>query len=136
MGYFRNRRGQAIVEFAIILPVFMLMLFGLANLSMFLHDILTINEMARDIARNESVGITFDEIRENYRNAVFLTNLYQFNPDNGVQVTTAPENAQNPVAGQNVTVTVTATLNIAAGSIWREFLPAAITARLVMRREG
>lgn len=135
MAYFNNRRGIAMIEFAIIIPIFIFMLYGLAYLSMVFHDYLTLSEMTRDIARHESVGITFDKIKANYSKTTFLTDVYLFNPDTDVKVDTQAENSQNPSAGQNVTVTLTAKLNIAKESIWHDMLPSIITASLTMRKE-
>nr|WP_092075029.1 TadE/TadG family type IV pilus assembly protein [Dendrosporobacter quercicolus]NSL49994.1 pilus assembly protein [Dendrosporobacter quercicolus DSM 1736]SDN27840.1 TadE-like protein [Dendrosporobacter quercicolus] len=130
-NYFADRRGQALVEFAIILPIFFLMLYALAYLGMFFHDYLTLNELTRDIARKEAVGISFDDIKQNYRERTFLTSVYSFNPDD-VTVTTEAEEIGG---GQQVTVTLTATVNVAENSFWGEMLPSTISSSLTMRKE-
>lgn len=129
--YLTDRRGQALVEFAIILPIFFLMVYALVYLGMFFHDYLTLNELTRDIARKEAVGISFDDIKQNYRERTFLTGIYTFNPDD-VTVTTDEEEIGG---GQQVTVTLTATVNVAENSFWGEMLPPTISSTLTMRKE-
>lgn len=129
MKRWREQRGQAMVEFAIIVPFFLMLIWGFAYLSMFFHDYLTLSELTRVIARNESVGIAYDPAA--YNNTAFLTNLYTWNPQTGIAVATAADAA----AGMQVTVTLTASLNLAAGSFLADSLPAAITAALTMRKE-
>ncbi|MDU4961763.1 MAG: pilus assembly protein [Sporomusaceae bacterium] len=129
MNSLRDRRGQAMVEFAIIIPFFCTMVWGFAYLSMFFHDYLTLTELTRVIARNESVGIAYDS--NVYKDTTFLTTVYTWNPQTGVAVATTA----NAAAGTQVTVTLTAKLNLAADSIWANSLPAAITAALTMRKE-
>ncbi|MDR7866091.1 MAG: pilus assembly protein [Sporomusaceae bacterium] len=53
--YVRNRRGQAIVEFALVLPVFLLLLVGMMEFGLVLHDYVTVAEAARVGARAASV---------------------------------------------------------------------------------
>lgn len=130
-NYFTDRRGQAFVEFAVILPIFFLMLYALAYLGMFLHDYLALNDLTRDIARKEAVGISFADIKQNYRERTFLTGIYSFNPDD-VTVTT---DAEEIGGGQQVTVTLTATVNVAENSFWGEVLPPTISSSLTMRKE-
>jgi Flp pilus assembly protein TadG len=129
MKHWRDSRGQAMVEFAIIIPFFFIMVYGFAYLSMFFHDYLTLTELTRDIARNESVGIAYNP--DTYSNTALLTNVYRLDWQSGVAVT--PPDA---AAGEQVTVTLTARLNAAAGSFWADTLPATISASLTMRKEG
>jgi Flp pilus assembly protein TadG len=52
----RARRGQALVEFAIVLPVFLLILLGILDFGTLLYSRMTVINAARDGAR---VGITY-----------------------------------------------------------------------------
>lgn len=134
MMYCRSNRGQAMVEFAIIIPFFIFMLYAFSYLGMFFHDYLTLNEMTRDIARHESVGIPFAKIKTNYSNTTFLTNIYTFDPERNVNVVVASEIINGTADGQNVTVTLTASRNVTKNSFW-EVLPASISSSLTMRKE-
>lgn len=129
MNYWRDRRGQAMVEFAIIVPFFLLMMYAFAYLGMFLHDYLTLHQLTRVIARNVSVADGVYQ-PEAYSGTVFLTDVYRWNPQSGVAIV-PPELPP----GQPFTVTVTATRNMADGSFWADQLPPAISASLTMRKE-
>jgi Flp pilus assembly protein TadG len=57
----RPRRGQALVEFALVIPWFALLLFGLIDLGRFVYVSNALNESAREAARVGSVsGFTQD----------------------------------------------------------------------------
>jgi len=132
----KNERGQAIIEFAIIIPFFIFMLYAFAYLAMFFHDYLTLTEMTRDIARRQSVGISIDTIRAHYATQVFLTDFYVFDPNTGIQITTAAEDPKDASAGSAIKVILNATLQVSDGSYWKEVLPATISSSLVMHKEG
>lgn len=133
MTVLRRNKGQAMIEFAIVIPLFFLMLYAFVYLAMFFHDYLTLNELTRDITRKEAVGIPFEDIRENYRNQTFLTSTYRFDPENDVRVITEDEGTGG---GKSVTVTLTANVNVAEESFWRSVLPPRISSSLTMRKEG
>jgi len=125
-----DKRGQAMIEFAIIIPFFALMLYGFAYVGMFFHDYITLTELARDIARRESVGIAYDQTK--YNNTALLTDVYKFNPakDQGVKIVSSTD----ATAGKQITVTLAAQLNM-TNSFWKSILPASISASLTMRKE-
>lgn len=52
----RRERGQTLAEFGLILPVFMLMIFGLVDLARLMQSHVTIQEGARDGARYAVTG--------------------------------------------------------------------------------
>lgn len=130
MMYLRNKRGQAMVEFAIIVPLFFFMLYAFSYLGMFFHDYLTLNEMTRDITRQASVGISLDKIKESYSNKTFLTSVYTvtFDPERDVK------DSEDSSGEKNVTVTLTAARNVTKDSFW-EVLPKTISSSLTMRKE-
>ncbi len=125
-----DKRGQTMIEFAIIIPFFVLMLYGFAYVSMFFHDYITLSELARDIARRESVGIAYDQTK--YNNTALLTDVYKFNPtkDQGVKI----DSETDATAGKQIIVTLTAQLNM-ENAFWKGILPASISASLTMRKE-
>ncbi len=97
---------------------------------MFFHDYITLTELARDIARRESVGIAYDQTK--YNNTALLTDVYKFNPakDQGVKIVSSTD----AIAGKQITVTLAAQLNM-TNSFWKSILPASISASLTMRKE-
>ncbi len=52
----RDRRGVAVLEFALIAPILLLMIGGLFSLSSYLHAKTTIHTYAREAARGVAVG--------------------------------------------------------------------------------
>jgi Flp pilus assembly protein TadG len=50
------RKGQAVVEFAIILPLFLLLLLGIFFLFIYCYNLIALQTMSRDIARAMSVN--------------------------------------------------------------------------------
>jgi Flp pilus assembly protein TadG len=57
---FRHRpgrtRGQALVEFALVLPFFLLLLFGIIDMARFVYDSNSLNEIAREAARQGTIA--------------------------------------------------------------------------------
>lgn len=64
MKCLRNQKGQALVEFAIILPVILLMVMGIVQFGMMLNSYLSITNAAREGARVGIIGSTNTEIRD------------------------------------------------------------------------
>ena len=52
----RRTPGQALVEFALVIPLFLLILFGIVDMSRFVFDSNSLNEAAREAARQGTVG--------------------------------------------------------------------------------
>lgn len=62
MNNIRNNKGQALVEFAIILPILLIILMGIIEFGMMMNSYLTIQNAAREGARLGIVGGTDIEI--------------------------------------------------------------------------
>ena len=56
MNSIKNQKGQSLVEFAIILPILLLLLFGIAEFGIMLNSYLTIQIVPREGARLGIVG--------------------------------------------------------------------------------
>jgi hypothetical protein len=72
MTRFRRRtrtRGQALVEFALVLPIFAMMLFGIIDMARFVSGLNSMNEVAREAARAGSVALRPAECASLTRNA-------------------------------------------------------------------
>lgn len=81
----KRHKGQVIVEFALILPLFLLMLFGIIYSGMMYHDYSTLSNIARASAREAAisgnaleVGQRYSTIENNYKTQFnsLLTNFY------------------------------------------------------------
>lgn len=78
----KRQDGQVIVEFALILPLFLLMIFGLIYSGMLFHDYSTVSSMARSAAREAAImqGTSgYSNIKTYYLNQGqgLLTSLYK-----------------------------------------------------------
>ncbi len=62
------QRGQAIVEFAILLPLFLILLFGIFYASMILADYMTLSSIARSSAREAAIISSENDYKNNYEN--------------------------------------------------------------------
>ena len=51
----KKQRGQVIIEFALVLPLFLLMIFGLIYSGMMFHDYSTLSNVARSAAREAAI---------------------------------------------------------------------------------
>ena len=86
MWKLHKQKGQGLVEFGIILPLFVLLLMGVVYVSILCYDVITISTMARDSARRLSVVSSADMIstkKSIIENPVSeVTNIfYSWNPD-------------------------------------------------------
>jgi Flp pilus assembly protein TadG len=61
VALFRDRRGTAAVEFAILTPVFLLMLFGMVAYGIYFGAVHSISQLAADAARTAISGISAGE---------------------------------------------------------------------------
>lgn len=56
MRLWRDERGQSLVEFALVLPILLLLLVGIFNFGEMFYSDIVINQAARDAARYASLG--------------------------------------------------------------------------------
>lgn len=59
----KNEKGQALVEFAIVLPIFLLIVMGIVQFGMVLNSYITIENVSREGARAGIIGSTDEEIQ-------------------------------------------------------------------------
>ncbi len=98
-----KENGQALVEMALILPIFLLLLFGSVEIGRISYTYLAINNSARDGARVASVGGNDLAIIETIKNDVILDK-------NALVITITPPEDQRQ-SGQGVTVDVSYPVN-------------------------
>lgn len=81
-----KKKGQALVEFALVVPFFLLLIFGLIYSGMLFYDYSTLSNIARSAARERAItvqktettpnGLTNDDIKEFYfKNGKFTPSL-------------------------------------------------------------
>lgn len=63
MKCLRNENGQALVEFAIILPILLILIMGIVQFGLVLNAYITIENASREGARRGIIGITDAEIK-------------------------------------------------------------------------
>ena len=101
----RKQRGQAIVEFALVLPFFLMLFFGIVYSGLLYADYLTLTNLARESARSASIQGSehYKDIREAGAGQTLLTNLFVWTGDES-SFTIKDEDS-------SVKVTLTATRN-------------------------
>ena len=62
-----KQKGQSIIEFALVLPLFLLLVFGLFYIGMFFADYLTLSSIARSSAREAAIIPSDDYYKNNYQ---------------------------------------------------------------------
>lgn len=118
-GYVFRQRGQSIVEFALIFPLFILLIFSVIYGGLLFADYLTLSNTARSSAREAAMltpvtpvkGETVDytAIKKKYTaNTKLLTNLFQWQPQGTFTIEALDA---NKTPADSVKVTVGAVLN-------------------------
>jgi hypothetical protein len=59
-----RERGQALVEFAFVVPIFLILVLGIVDFSWALRSWITVTNSAREGARLGAVGATCDDIKQ------------------------------------------------------------------------
>lgn len=103
----KRQNGQSIVEFAIVLPFFLLLLFGIFYSGMLFHDYSSLSNIARSAAREAAItsGINYNDIKTHYQNQELLTSLYRKEP---IEI----KKGENDTNENEVYVKITMRLNV------------------------
>ena len=120
MGRRKDQRGAAAVEFALVLPIFVALVFGIIQYGYYFWTAESANSAAREAARRVVVGDCWDNTK--------MTNYIRSQAPN---TTAASKTATNVGVGKNVTVTVTADSDILGFFP----VPATVTREYVARME-
>lgn len=102
----RKQKGQAVVEFALVLPLFFMLFWGIVYTGLLYSDYLKLSNLARESARSASIQGSehYGDIRTATAGQTLMTNLYTWTGDEaGFKI----ENG----ADSSVKVTLTANLN-------------------------
>jgi len=93
-----GEKGQALVEFALLVPIFALLVFAIVDFGMGFHSWITVTNGAREGARLGAVLATQQEIEDRVYESVNL-------PNEGTKMTVTVTNAQG-APGESVVVQV------------------------------
>ena len=132
-----NQRGQAVLEFAFVLPLFFLFFAGVIYTALAFVDYLSFNDIARSCAREAALGGSgqYTTIRQKYINAYVdggYTHMYQWNPGNQGKFLITDENTST----LSDAVKVTIVLDRGDEDILAELgMPETITIRYSMHKE-
>lgn len=117
-SFLKNENGQAVVEFAIVLPILLIILCGIIDFGWILSAQLATNNCAREGARYAATLSTYSTAET--ETALRVMNVASDNIDDEITTTVVFSNAGNPSAG-DVTVLVTSripTLTFIANTIF------------------
>ena len=70
----RDEKGQALVEFALLVPIFLMLLFAIVDFGMGFHSWITVTNSAREGARLGAVHATTEKIIERVEDTATLIN--------------------------------------------------------------
>ena len=108
----KRQRGQAVVEFAIVLPFFLLLVFGIIYFGFLFKDYITLSNVARSSAREAAVGTNYEEIKGYYKdNTKLTTSIYTWSGEDDSFTIEKITTAGNGNVPGSVKVTIKATLN-------------------------
>lgn len=114
----RLQKGQSVIEFALVLPLFLLLVMGISYIGMVMADYLTLSSIARSSAREAAIIVDQDKVDKNYPNVKknyedykLPINIYDWNPklDNNFNIKNVKINTKED--STNVVVTINASLN-------------------------
>ncbi len=102
--YTKNNRGQALVEFALVVPVLLLLLVAIMELGLVINHYITLTEAAREGARSAALGGSNVTVAAVAKAAASHMDASQ------LTVSISPESTR--IRGNGVTVTVEAPVQI------------------------
>ena len=84
----KKQKGQSIVEFALVLPLFLLLVFGLLYVGMLLADYLMLSSIARSSAREAAIisseeyyNNNYEKVRQNYKDKKLPMDIFTWQAD-------------------------------------------------------
>ena len=107
-SFFKNSRGQALVELALALPIFLILIFGFIKTSYILLSQQTITYAAREGARAGSLTNDNDQIKSAVWNAVEpIDTMKESGEATHTQIIISPENENDPSRKRGGELTIT-----------------------------
>ncbi len=123
-----NEKGQSLVEFALILPIMLLILFGIIQFGFIFNGQITVTSAAREGARLGAVGGDNEAIREQVRSAAVALLLEDLE-DEDIVINIDETNGRLTVQVNGTVPVIVPFINVFAGN------EVAIVAEAVMRME-
>ncbi len=125
----RGEKGQDIVEFALILPILLLLIMGIVDFGRAYNTWMMVTHGAREGARYAAVGYSNSEIEDRIRETT---------PNLTVAVSISPGDRTGYQSGEPVTVGVTTEFELITGIIAEFFTenPFPLSSTAEMRYEG
>ena len=147
-----KNRGAAMVEFALVVPFFFMLLLSIVYGALVMHDINSLNEITRNAVRYGSVidsGVSFDDKKTAMVNFVkdkANGTLFLYEVKNGTQVevvdseiSVGNSSSESSFKDQSIKLTVTAKMNeTGMPTLFMDYFPKdlkTISSTLTMRRE-
>ena len=147
-----KNRGAAMVEFALVVPFFFMLLLSIVYGAFVMHDINTLNEITRNAVRYGSVidsGVSFNDKKEamvNFVKEKANGTLFLYEVKNGTQVevvdseiSVGNSSSESSFKDQSIKLTVTAKMNeTGMPTLFMDYFPKdlkTISSTLTMRRE-
>ena len=115
----KKHKGQSVVEFALVLPLFLLIMFGIIYTGMMFHDYTTVSNIARSSAREAEISTisttntaeaVYGEIAEHYVDQLdtLMTSFYKKADNNPIVIKPVDIGTKN----EGVESTITMQLNV------------------------
>ena len=98
----KNQKGQTLVEFALILPIIIIILFGITEFGRAFYSYIVITNAAREGARAGVVGKSNDDILARVKETAPLNPPLE---DSDITITPSDKSARTPGVSMNVEVT-------------------------------
>lgn len=124
-----SSKGQAVVEFALVLPIFLMLIFGVIEMSRVGYSYVTLNNAVRSGARIASLGGVDSDIRSTIASSAPLFN------SNLISIQITPNDSSRH-SGSSVTISASYPVTLST-PILSQFLPNPVVVRtsLAMRIE-
>lgn len=123
----RSEKGQSLVEFALVLPLLLTILFGITDFGRIFLDYLTLDHASREGARMASVGGTDSQITSTIDASLAGLDLSKRT------ITISPSGSRT--SGSNVTITITYPIDYITPFIEDILPPFTLTDTTTMRVE-
>ena len=136
----KKHKGQSVVEFALVLPLFLLIMFGIIYTGMMFHDYTTVSNIARSSAREAAIStvnttnteVVYGEIAEHYVDQLdtLMTSFYKKADNNPIVIKPVDIGTKN----EGVESTITMQLNV-SGFFVDMILPKKFGVQYYMKKE-
>ena len=130
----KKHKGQSVVEFALVLPLFLLIMFGVIYTGMLFHDYATLSNIARSSAREAAVSAKdeYGDIAAYYEIQLdnLMTRFYKKADSNPIVIIPKNHGSEN----EGVESTINMQLNV-DGFFLDMILPKTFGVRFYMKKE-